>query len=130
MEGEIISSRVKATESTTIAKLTVFDQIKLLLHKFNNDDVAELDAAEKLASTQLRMQASLTKLFKTAAKGLETGEHTMVTLSVSSKYIPYIDDVIDKKRGLGRFYDFEVIKQDLPINVDYMFIVKIRRKVT
>lgn len=130
MEGEIVSSHIKATESTTLAKLSFIDQIKLLLHKFNNDDAAELDAAEKLSSVQLRMQASLMKLLKTAAEGLESGEHKTVTLSVSSKYIPYLDEVIHPVRGLGRYYDFDIIKQDLPINVDYMFIIKIKRKVT
>ena len=30
MEGELISRRVKVTEDTTIAKLGVFDQFKLL----------------------------------------------------------------------------------------------------
>lgn len=130
MEGEIISTHIKATENTTLAKLSFFDQFKLLINKFNNDDVAELDAAEKLSGLQLRMQASLMKLLKTAAQGLESGEHQSVTLSVSSKYIPYIDEVIHKTRGLGRYYDFEVIKQDLPINVDYMFIIKIKRRVT
>jgi hypothetical protein len=76
------------------------------------------------------MQASLQKLFTEAAKGLESGEHQKVTLSVSSKYIPYLVNVISPTRGLGRYYDFEIFKQDLPINVDYMFTVVIRRKVT
>lgn len=130
MDGEVVSTHIKATENTTIAKLSFIDQLKLLLHKFNNDDAAELDAAEKLSTFQLKMQASLTKLLRTAAEGLENGEHESVVLSVSSKYIPYLDEVTSKTRGLGRYYDFEIIKQDLPINVNYMFIVKIRRKVS
>lgn len=130
MEGEVVSSRIKATENTTVAKLGFIDQIKLLLHKFGNEDVAELNAAEKLSSTALKMRASLQKLFTEATKGLESGEHTSVTLQVSSKYLPYIDDVIHKTKGLGRYYNFEVHKKDLPLNVDYMFVVKVIRKVT
>ena len=130
MEGEVVSSRIKATENTTVAKLGFIDQIKLLLHKFGNEDVAELNAAEKLSSTALKMRASLQKLFTEATKGLESGEHTSVTLQVSSKYLPYIDDVIHKTKGLGRYYNFKVYKKDLPLNVDYMFVVKVIRKVT
>ena len=130
MEGEVVSLRIKATENTTVAKLGFIDQIKLLLHKFGNEDVAELNAAEKLSSTALKMRASLQKLFTEATKGLESGEHTSVTLQVSSKYLPYIDDVIHKTKGLGRYYNFEVHKKDLPLNVDYMFVVKVKRKVT
>lgn len=130
MNGEIVGSHIKATESTTLAKLSFIDQLKLLIHRFNNDDVAELDAAEKLSSVALRMQASLIRLFKTAAEPIESGERQSVTLSVSSKYIPYLDLVIDKDKGLGRYYDFEVKKHDLPANIDYQFIVIIKRKVT
>lgn len=129
MNGEVVNTHVKATENTTLAKLSLLDQIKLLVSKFSNDDVAELDAAEKLSTVSLKMRASLERLFLTACEGFKTGEHTSVTLQVSSKYIPYLDDVINENTGLGRYYDFEVIKRDLPINVDYMFIVKIRKRV-
>lgn len=130
MEGEIVGTRIKATESTTLAKLSIIDQIKLLISKFNNDDVAELKAQQSLSSTMLTMQASLERLFSTAVEGLEDGKHSSVTLSVSSKYIPYLDEVIDDKHGMGRFYSFQVFKKDLPINVEYMFTVRIERKVT
>lgn len=130
MDGEVVSSRIKATENTTVAKLGFIDQIKLLLHKFGNEDVAELDAAEKLSSVALKMRASLQRLFTEATKGLESGERQSVTLQVSSKYLPYIDNVIHETKGLGRYYIFEIYKKDLPLNVDYMFVVKIKRKVT
>lgn len=130
MEGEVVNVAIKATEHTTLAKLTVWDQIKLLFKKFSNEDVAELDAAEKLSGVTLRMQASLQRLFTTAAEGLKDGQHESVTLQVSSKYIPYMDDVIDPIKGMGRYYDFDVFTKDLPINVDYLFVVTIKKKVS
>ena len=128
--SEIVNTHIKATESTTIAKLSVLYQIKLLISKFNNNDVAELDAAEKLSSIFLRMKASLQKLLKEAASVIDSGQHESVTLQVSSKYIPYLDEVISPTRGLGRFYKFEVFKKDLPANIDYMFKISIRKKVS
>lgn len=130
MEGEIVSTHIKATEDTTLAKLSFIDQFKLLLTKFSNNDEAELHAAEKMSAVSLRMRASLKKLFTEATKPIEEGKRTSVTLQVSSKYIPYIDDVIDPIRGMGRYYEFEVRKKDLPVNVEYMFIVRIQRKVS
>lgn len=130
MEGELISRRVKVTEDTTIAKLSVLDQFKLLISRFNNDDVAELKAQESLSTNALTMQASLEKLIRTAASKLDGVNHSSVTLSVSSKYIPYMDEVIDEKHGLGRFYKITVFKKDLPVNVDYKFVIRVERKVT
>lgn len=128
--SEIVSRHIKVTEDTTLAKLGVFDQLKLLISKFSNNDIAELDAAEKLSGAAARMKASLLKLIRTAADGMKDGTVQSVTLQVSSKYLPYIDEVIDPIRGEGRYYDFEVYKKDLPANVDYKFLMVIKRKVT
>lgn len=130
MQGEVVSSRIKATETTTLAKLSFIDQFKMLIHRFNNNEVAELDAAEKVSRTALKMQSSLQNLFLRAVEGFEDGTHSSVTLQVSSKFLPYIDEVIDTEHGMGQFYNFEIIKRDLPMNVEFMFIVKISRKVT
>lgn len=128
--SEIVSRRIKVTEDTTLAKLGVFDQIKLLISKFNNNDVAELDATEKLSGAAARMKASLIKLINTATEDLHDGTRQSVTMQVSSKYLPYLDDVIDPVRGEGRYYAFEVHKKDLPATVEYKFILVIKRKVS
>lgn len=128
--SEIVSRRIKVTEDTTLAKLGVFDQIKLLISKFNNNDVAELDAAEKLSGAAARMKASLIKLINTATEDLHDGTSQSVTMQVSSKYLPYLDDVIDPVRGEGRYYSFEVHKKDLPVTVEYKFLLIVKRKVS
>ena len=128
--SEIVSKHIKVTESTTLAKLSVMDQFKLLLRKFSNDDVAELDAAEKLSGASARMRASLIRLIDTATKDIKEGKRQSVTLALSSKYIPYLDEIIDPVRGEGRYFDFVPHTKDLPINVEYKFLLDIRRKVT
>ncbi len=130
MNGEIINTHIKATENTTLAKLSFLDQFKLLISRFSNSEVAELDAAEKLSRQTLTMRASLINLFTNATRGLEDGTHNSVTLSVSSKFLPYIDAVIDPIHGMGQYYDFDVRTKDLPLNVEYMFVVKISRRVS
>lgn len=130
LNGEVVNSHIKVTEDTTVAKLSVFDQLKLLINKFNNDDVAELKAQEALSSIALTHKASLQRLFLGATKDFENGKHNSVTVSVSSEYIPYLDEVIDPKYGLGRYFDFVVHKHELPPSIKYKFLVEIRRKVT
>lgn len=129
MEGEIISTHIKVTENTTVAKMSIIDQIKLLLRRFGNDDAAELNAAEKLSAVELRVKASLIRLFENAVEGFKDGKHSSVTLSVSSRYLPYLDEITDPVYGMGRYYDFVIHKKDLPPSVDYKFIVEIKRKV-
>ena len=47
---------------------------------------------------------------------------------VSNVYTVF--EVIDEKHGLGRFYKITVFKKDLPVNVDYKFVIRVERKVT
>ena len=128
--GEIVSTHIKVTEGTTLAKLSIWDQFKLLIRKFSNDDVAELDAAEKLSGASARMRASLMHLINTATKEIKEGRRHSVTIAVSSKYLPYIDEVIDPVHGEGQFYEFIPHYKDLPPNIEYKFPLEIRKKVT
>ena len=130
MAAELVNTHIKPTESTTLAKLSILDQIKLMLSKFNNNDAAEIAALEKVSSTSLRMKSSLNKLISTATEGISDGTHNSSTLQLSSKYLPYLDEVIDEKYGLGRFYTFKVYKKDLPASIEYKFTMRIERKVT
>ena len=130
MTGEIVSTHIKATENTTVSKLGVFDMIKLLFQKFSNSDEAELNAAEKMSSEQLKARASLRNLFNNAGKEMDKNNADKVTLQLSSKYIPYIDDICDSVHGMGRYYDFEIHKKNLPINVEYKFVVIMKKRVS
>lgn len=128
--AEVVSTRIKPTEETTLAKLSMLDQLKLLFSKFSSDDAAELDAAEKLSVASLRMKASLTKLIETAIKEMNKNNKNSFVLAVSSEYLPYLDDVIGEEHGLGQFYKFTVFKKDLPVNVKYKMFIQVERKVT
>ena len=88
---EEINRRIKPNDSTALVKLTVGDQIKLLFNQFANTDVAELNANEKMSEAELKMQASLNRLFKEATTRMIAQDKKSVTLSVSSVYLPYLD---------------------------------------
>lgn len=130
METEIICTRIKATENTTLAKLGVLDQIKMLISNFSNNDAAELDAREKLSAEELKMKASLSLLFNQAAESMKERGSDSVTLAVSSTYLPYMDEIIDPIYGLGRYYKFTIYKKKLPFNVNYNVVVKMAKKVS
>ena len=48
-DSKIISRRVKMTENTSLVRLGVFDQLKLILAQFASSESKELDALEKYA---------------------------------------------------------------------------------
>ncbi len=130
MAKEVVNKRVKVTENTTLANLGLMDQIKLLLHNFNNDEVEELKAQEEISRNQLKAKAELYRAITKATKAFEDNKHDKVLMEISQKYLTYVDEVTDKQYGLGRYYDFEIVKQDLPVEFGTKFLLTIKRRVT
>lgn len=128
VEKEFITKAIKPDENTTLAKLSLTDMIRLLFSKISNNDVAELDANEKLSASYLKNVASLSKFIDKATERIINGTEKSVTVQLSSEYLPFIDEVIDPINGKGRYFNFEVYKKDLPQSVKHKFIVKISKK--
>lgn len=120
---------IKVTEKTKTINLPVFDQIKLLLGMLSNDETTQLEASEKISRANIEMQSALSSLVNDVTKKMrELGEKS-ATVSISSKFKPYFEDVLSPVSGKGRFYDFEIIDKDMPIEgVDYFLTMIIREK--
>lgn len=128
MEKEKIYSHIKVTEDTTLAKLSTFDHIKLLFSKLHSDDVNELAAAGQLTTQQWRLKASLYNFIKSILDTMTKNNRHSATAQLSSKYMPYFDDICNDVTGFGRFYNFELEKKDLPASVDYLMMLRISKK--
>lgn len=130
LNGELVETHIKPTENTTLAKLTVFDQIKMLIAHFAKNDAGELDAREKVSAAELTKKAALSKFIETAGQEMQRNGNKSATLSINSEFLPYLDDVIDPIKGYGRYYVFKVYKQQLPYNLSYGLIVQMYKKVS
>lgn len=129
-EKKEVYRSVKLTDDINAAELSVVDQIRLLLAKVSNADEAELDAQTKLSREKLRRVSALNRLLTTAIEKMQSKGESSVTIGVSSEFLPYIDEVVDDKFGLGRFYEIRVYKKDLPSTVKHLFTVVIKTKVS
>lgn len=121
---------VKLTDNINTAQLKVVDQLRLLLSKVSNNDEAELDARTKLNSEKMRRISALNRLIDNAVERMRKLGESQVTIGISSEFLPYIDEVVDKKHGKGRYYNIDVYKKDLPITVKHLFRIVIRKKIT
>lgn len=125
---EYVTRAIKPTESTTLAKLSVADMIRLLFSKISDNDQKELAANEQLSASYLKHVASLSGFIDKATERLKNGRDDSVTVKLSSEYLPYIDDVINTETGKGRYYNFDVRRKNLPEGVKHTFIVRISKK--
>lgn len=124
-----IYTRIKVTDNTQTLKLPVMDQLKLLLGKVSNDENIKLEASEKISRANLEMQSALSNLVNNAVQMMRQRNETSVTVSVSSVFKPYFEDVLSPETGKGRFYNFVIEDKGVSIiGVDYFLKMKISDK--
>lgn len=122
-------TRIKVTDKTQTQKLPVMDQLKLLLGKVSNDENIKLEASEKISRANLEMQSALSNLVNNAVQLMKDKGFNSVTLSVSSKFKPYFEEVLSPDTGKGRFYDFHIEDKKVPVvGVDYFLNMRISEK--
>ncbi|MCI9050713.1 MAG: hypothetical protein HFI05_02125 [Lachnospiraceae bacterium] len=126
--GKEVYRSVKLSDNINPVSLSIVDQVRLMFAKLSNDDVAELDINEKLTINRIQKIAALDTFINKALRRMQDMGKNSVVISLSSEFLPYIDEVIDPIYGQGRFYEFEIIKRNIPINVKHSFIVKIKKK--
>lgn len=122
-------STIKVTEKTQTQKLPIIDQLRLLLGKVSTDETIKLEASEKISRANLEMQSALSNLINNVTSRMKELGYKSVTLSISSRFKPYFDDVMSPTTGKGRFYDFEIFDKEMSIiGADYFITVKIKEK--
>lgn len=74
-DKDIIARHVKFTETTSMVRLSILDQLKLIISKFTNNEAKELDAMKKITSIDYQNIAELTSFFKESIRRMkEAGE--------------------------------------------------------
>ena len=123
-----VSRSIVVDDNVNLTLLSFPDMIRLVISTFNHDEAAELETEEKLSKERLRKLGSLDDFFRRATNKMEKLHKTSATLNLSSSYLPYIDEVIDAKKGWGRFYDITYQKRDIPADIKHKFICVIRKR--
>ena len=74
-DKDIIARHVKFTETTSMVRLSILDQLKLIISKFTNNEAKELDAMKKITSIDYQNIAELASFFKESIRRMkEAGE--------------------------------------------------------
>lgn len=115
-------------DDINLARLSTLDTVRLMLSKLQKNDMDELENAEKISVEKLKCTGALNSLIEASVNEMNLRHQNSVTLNVSSKFLPYVDEVVDKEVGWGRFYDIEVFKRDIPQSVKHYFIIQVRKK--
>ncbi len=125
MPPEIINKKVVVGSNTKLVNLPVMDAIMSVLQKLSNSSVAELDATEKLSSHILKESSAINNFFNEAVDLIEGKEEQSITVSIPSKFKPYLPALI---KGKSSYYDISVKDRVVPKGIPYFLVMEIRKK--
>lgn len=128
-KAKLVYTTVKVNGSTSTQKLSIIDQIRLLLSTVQDDEQRMLDTQEKVNKEALKKEASLANLIDLVIEKMrDKGEHS-ATILVSSVFKPHFDSVLDPVYGKGRFYNFELSDPgESLLGVEYKIRMRISEK--
>lgn len=113
---------VELDKNTRIQKLSILDQIRILIKRITYNPEHELDIDETLSETYMQLKADLFDLFYKASEPIRKGIHRTVRLKVSSEFKPVISEVINSPR-LKKHYKIAVSYPDIDYNVKFFYQV-------
>lgn len=116
-------------DNTNLSTLSIIDLLRVIIKALSKNDEAELNAQERINKDKLKKIGSLRKFIENSISEMKEKKKTSVTTNMSSTYLPYIDEVINNKTGLGRFYNFKISRnENIPLTIEHKFILRISLK--
>ena len=117
-------SFVDVDESTPVNKLSLLDQVRLLLHKWTADPANELKNEDIATVEILTLKANLQDYIHKATEPIRTGKKTNVVFTVDNMFEPVLDEVLNSS-DITSYYTVEVAKPKIEYDIPYTTMVKL-----
>lgn len=127
MKGKRLFSFVEVDDSTPIQKLTFMEQMRVLIKRLTNEDKEQLKAEDAETVYALQLKADLLEFLQKATERVRRGEHKSVTVSVSSKFLPVLEDVLESS-SISTYYTYIVDKPEIEYDVEYFIKITLEVK--
>lgn len=113
-----VFSFIEVDENTPIQKLTVMDQLRVLIKKLAHDDSAELLADDAVSQNLLHLKADLIGFLDEALEPIRQGRKRAVSVLISNEFDPVLDEVLSSTR-ISNYYDVTITRPDIEYDVTY-----------
>lgn len=118
MAKKKLFSFIDVDENTPIQKLSVMDQIRVIIKKMSHDDAEELRAEDAVTQNLLHLKADLLGFLDKSLEPLRQGKKRAVSLSIPNLYDPVLDEVLQSSK-IANFYDVTITRPDIEYDIKY-----------
>jgi hypothetical protein len=113
---------VEVDDRTPIQKLSVSDQLRVLLKRFTYDEANELKTEDAVTISQLQLRADLFDFIKKAVAPIVEAKHSSVQMEISNQFDPVLMDVLESKQ-IKNYYNVKVYRPKIEYDIPYSIIV-------
>lgn len=125
--GTKLYSYVEVRDDTPLQKLTLGEQLRLLLRKLTEDPANELKSEDAVKIEYLQRKANLIDFIKKAAKPLVLGEHKIVLAQISNEFRPVLNEVLTSPE-IANYYIIDVATPETEYDIQYEDLIRIQLK--
>ena len=125
--GKRLYTFVEVDDSTPIQKLSVLDQLRVLLKKITYDAANELRNEDIVTQEYMQLKANLSDFLRRACAPIRAGKRKEVIVNIASQFNPVFEEVINS-REIADFYVVDVVRPKIEYDIPYDFMVRLRVK--
>ena len=126
-KGKKLYKFVEYNESIPLQKLTIGDQLRVLLKHLTQDPANELAVEDAVTTEYMTLKANLSNFIREATKPIRAGEKREVIINVSNKFEPVFNEVLNSQEVKG-YFDVYIVKPDIEYDIPFDIMVKLRVK--
>ena len=120
-------SYTKVDDRTPIQKLSIGEQLRVLLRQFTHSSKNELSTEDAVTHAHLTMRANLLEFISKATQSIREGKHTSVTMQISNKFDPVLEEVLSSPTVVN-YYNVDVQRPNVEYDVVYFITVTMEVK--
>lgn len=125
--GKVLYTFVDVDDSTPIQKLSIMDQLRVLVKSLTYDAANDLKNEDIVTHEYMTLRANLTDFLRKATAPIRSGKSHEVIVNISTRFNPVFDEVIHSKE-IADFYDVAVVTPEIEYDIPYDFMVRLRVK--
>lgn len=118
---------IEVDDKTPIQKLSLSDQLRVLLKQFTYDPANELRNDDIVTTKYMTLKANLSEFLRKATEPLRNGSKREVIVNVSTDFNPVMEEVL-KSHEIKDFYYVSVVKPKIEYDIPYDYLVRLRIK--
>lgn len=126
-QGKKLYSFVEVSDKTPIQKLSISDQLRVLLKHLTYDPANELRTEDSVTTERMTLKANLSEFLRKATIPIREGKKKEVIVNISNKFDPVFEEVINS-RDIKDFFEVSVVRPKIEYDIPFDFMVRLRVK--